>query len=867
MTILEELGNKIFTPAETGFLMVRHLSNQFEKELVKRFRAITSISKNTSLFALGGFGRREMCPLSDIDIMILIPETAKKSDYENGVKELLHPMWQDGLKIGHAVRTVSECLDMLDNDLITLTAFMDGRFLDGNRDLADHYSAGIQNYLKTTKSFNMLNELLQNYETNLQKSGGSVHLLEPNLKKSPGALRDVHFLGWLYLLISEGEPLFNFRSSDDETQSERVFLRLYKNGLIDETQYRHVYEATDFILKSRFSLHLADKLCADQLTFNLQGKVASSLGFSGETEKDFTEIFMKKYYLHARKIFRLSRTFAQRTSDFVNPPKNDFSKNLDGGFHIANNRIFFGKSFSETVIESELVKSPHLMMLAFYYQAEYKLSFSDDLRGAIARSYELITEDFQSNPRVVFLFRQILQKQECSGTLKNMLELGVLNRFIPEYGPLVGLYQRNAYHWYTADYHTLVAIEKLEKSVDRWKPVFQVWQQLDRSELLILSIFFHDIGKGFDIKKHEIVGMDVADQVMTRWGFERDEIELVMFMVKYHLTMEQTAFRRNYHDPETLNSFVRLLPNKEYLDILYCLTYSDLSAVNPNVWTEWKGMMLNELYHLSLRSLNSEKENSSHLVLEEAKNRKVASLIEGDTDEAVISHIKEFDSHTDYWLAFKPEEINQHAAFRTNENQFEVLITPFDGYLEITVMTNDQEGLLYKLCGIISSMDVSIFDARVFTANDGLAIDRFRVFPLVEPFQHPDDIKNELEKRLKKVLFENEAVENWVGKFRSKWKRKFKLTSVFEPEISIIENNEMTMIEIYAPDTLGLLYCVTKSFSELHLPIEQAKIATRVDGANDTFYVKKNNLSGSKNYDRIKHKLSESISGFVAQSV
>ena len=867
MAILEQLGQKIFTPAETGFLMARHLSNQFEKELVRQFRKIPSISQQTSLFALGGFGRREMCPLSDVDIMILIPENSDKSEFENGVKELLHPLWQDGLKIGHAVRTVSECMSMLDNDLITLTAFTDGRFIDGDRNLADNYSSGIQNYLKTNKSQNMLFELLQNYESNVQKSGGSVHLLEPNLKKSPGALRDVHFLGWLYLLISEGHPLFNFRSTDDETQSERVFLRLYKNGLIDETQYRHVYEATDFILKSRFALHLADKLCADQLSFNLQSKVAVALGFSGETEKDFTETFMKKYYLHARKIFRLSRTFHQRTMDFVKPPENDFSKVLDGGFHISHNRIYFGKSFSETVIESELVKSPHLMMMAFYYQSEYKLPFSDDLRGAIARSYELITEDFQSNPRVVYLFRQILQKPDSSQTLKNMLELGVLNRFIPEYGPLVGLYQRNAYHWYTADYHTLVAIEKLEKSIERWKPVYQVWQSMERPELLILSIFFHDIGKGFDIKKHEIVGMDVADQVMTRWGFEREEIELVRFMVKYHLTMEQTAFRRNYHDSETLDSFVRLLPNKEYLDVLYCLTYADLSAVNPNVWTEWKGMMLSELYNLSLRSLNSVEKISTQLVLEEAKKNKVASITEGDTDESVLAHIREFDSHTDYWLAFKPEEINQHVAFRNNENKVEVLITPFDGYLEITVMTNDQDGLLYKLCGIISSMDVSIFDARVFTAGDGLAIDRFRVFPLVEPFQSTAELKMELEKRLKKVLFENEQVGNWIDKFRSKWKRKFKPSAIFEPEISTVENQDQVMIEIYAPDTLGLLYCITRSFSELHLPIEQAKIATRVDGANDTFYVKKSILNSHSDLDKMKKTLSESISKFVNQAM
>lgn len=864
MTMLEVLGRKNFNPSETGFLMVRHLSNQFEKELIKQYRKITSLNSSTSLFALGGFGRREMCPLSDVDIMIVVTDGSDKTVVETGVKELLYPMWQDGLKIGHAVRTLSECREMLNTDLITLTAFLDGRFLDGNYELSEQYSHMISAFLKHNKSLLPIHELVANYAVNLEKSGGSVHLLEPNVKKSPGTLRDVHFLGWLYLLISEGEPLFSFRSTDDETQSERVLLRLFRDGLIDETQYRHCYEAMDYILKSRFALHLSDHLSNDQLSFNLQGKVAAMLGFTAETEKDYTEAYMKKYYLHARRIFRLSKTFLQRTQDFCKPPVSEFTKLLDGGFIIRNNRIHWGKQSGEAVIEAELVRSPHLMMLAFYYQSEFQLLFSDDLRGAIAGSYELITEDFQSNPRVVYLFRQILQRPDCSVTLKNMLELGVLNRFIPEYGPLVGLYQRNAYHWYTADYHTLVAIQKLEQSVVRWKPVYKIWQELSRPELLILSIFFHDIGKGFDIKNHEIVGMDVADQVMTRWGFERDEIELVRFMVKYHLTMEQTAFRRNYHDSETLNSFVALLPNKEYLDILYGLTYSDLSAVNPNVWTEWKGMMLNELYHLSLSLLESEERRDSSLVLEAEKSKRLAELTKGETAPSVLEHIKEFDQHPDYWLTFKPNEINLHAAFRQNENRLEVHVTPFDGYFEITILTKDQPGLLYHLCGGISSMDFSIFDARVFTAADGLVIDRFRVFPLIESAKEKTEIETELLVRLNKILFENDSVEMLVDKFRKKWKRKFKPSALFEPEIKIEESTEFYLVEIYSPDTLGLLYCITKGFSELSFPIAQAKIATRVDGANDTFYISKKEIKVPVD-DTMKQILSKQIYDFCRE--
>lgn len=866
MTILELLGKKIFNPAETGFLLVRHLSNHFEKELIKNYRSIPELQKNTAIFALGGFGRRELCPLSDIDIMIIYDNSCDKTEIEIGVAKLLHPLWLDGLKIGHAVRTISECSELLHTDMITLTALLDGRFLDGNRNLQLDYLNLTTTFLRINKNLQPLYQLIENFSANLEKSGGSVHLLEPNIKTSPGACRDIHFLGWLYLLVSNGRLLFDLHSSDNETQSERVLLRLYREEYIDETQYRHCYEAMDFLLKSRFALHLSGNTSVELLTFQKQDTVSNMLGFSGKTDKDITEAFMKKYYLHTRRIFRLTKTFYYRTKDFCFPPQSENSKLLDGGFLIKNHRIHLGKAANELAIESEFIKSPYLMMLAFSYQAEYELQFSDDLRGAIARSYNLITEEFQANPRVVFLFRKILLGRNCSNTLKNMLELGILNRFIPEYGPLVGLYQRNAYHRYTADYHTLVAIDMLEQASERWKPIDEIWQQLERPELLILSILFHDIGKGFNIPDHHIVGMDVAEQIMSRWGFGIDEIELVRFMIRYHLTMEQTAFRRNYHDVQTLNQFVRLFPNKEYLDILYCLTYCDLSAVAPSVWTDWKGMMLDELYRLSLSLLVSEKYDDSQQIFEKEKSNRLTELSKLNSSPAVLEHIREFGSHHDYWLTFNPEEISSHAQFRENKKRFEALVIPYDGYDEITILTHDRPGLLYQLCGVISSLDFSIFDARVFTSLDGLAVDRFRVFPLIEMNRKKEDIISLLEKRLENILFKKESVDVLIEQFVKKWKRKYQVKYLFEPEIKFEDHPDFLLVEIYAPDRLGLLYRITKSFYELGLAVDQAKIATRVDGANDTFYVSKKNLT-TIYFENVKTVLTQQIYLFCKEGV
>ncbi|NUQ82623.1 MAG: [protein-PII] uridylyltransferase [Bacteroidetes bacterium] len=858
MQSLQQYGEQIFNPFDTGFLMVRHLANQFGKDLVKAYRQIPELD-GTALIALGGFGRREMCPNSDVDVLILVPDGMDKTRLENGIRALFNPLWNHGLKIGHAVRTLAEAQQAMTMDLETLTTSLDSRFLDGNAGLATRFDESIDRFLNTNKNQTFLYELVKNYNTSLAQYGGSVNLLEPNVKKSPGTLRDVHFLGWMVLLTSEGQRLFARRSTDDETQTERVLLRLYKLGMIDETQYRHVFEATDFMLKTRFALHLADQRSTDQLGFNQQPAVAGRLGLRGEDNKELCEALMRKYYLHARKIFRLSRTFIQQTEEFCRPPYSDLDEQLDGGFTIRNNRIHWGRVSQESSILAEFTRAPWLQMMAFYYQADYGFPFSDMLRSAITQSYELITEEFQANPRVVHLFRKILVAKNCSYALKNMLELGVLNRFIPEYGPLVGLYQRNAYHWYTADYHTLVAIEKLEQSVKRYPAVHRVRQQLERQELLILSIIFHDIGKGFDIANHSIVGMDVAQQVMARWDYPQEEINLVCFMVEQHLTMELYAFRRNYHDPETLQSFINLFPDEEYLDILFCLTYSDLSAVNPTVWTEWKGMMLEELYRITRRAITSTSEKDGGQVLKESKDQKVESMIRHQTDPAVLAHIREFNHHNDYWLAFRPDEIARHASARKNGHKVHVDVGLFDGYQEITVITEDQEGLLYKLCGVISSLDNSIFDARVFTSPGGQVIDRFRVFPIADAPADPAMLQSQLTDRLEAVLTRNEPVEGQVDKFRKKWKRRFKPASLFEPEVTVETSGEFLIFDVYAPDMLGLMYQITRTFSDLHLPIQQAKIATRLDGVNDTFYVYQRHLPGGHSPEEFCRSITDRI--------
>jgi len=440
-----------------------------------------------------------------------------------------------------------------------------------------------------------------------------------------------------------------------------------------------------------------------------------------------------------------------------------------------------------------------------------------------------------------------------------MNELGVLGAFLPEFKELIGFFQPGVYHCYTADEHTLIALNNLEKLTDETTILGKLFQGLHQKDILFLAVLFHDIAKPLSISGHEIIGAEIANSIMEHLGYGFTEIETVQFLVRQHLTMEQVAFRRNLNDPSTLNNFAELFPDALHLDLLYLLTYADLSAVSQVVWTQWKSELLNELYRKTKTMLDD------RITGQELLSSDLQDIISGSDyflDDSVRDHIESINDLT-YLQHFTTGEIEQHIEEIEKGLSISVFFKEDEIFTNITVITRDSEALLSHLCGALSINDLNIHDAKIFTRKDGIVIDSFNV----SDFRTGKTIEKERHAKITQTL--NLAIQNELqitkefSQIRSKWwrvenkffKRKGKIRIAFE------KHDKYTIIDIISPDRLGLLFQVTRKMNELGLSIYFAKISTKADDVVDSFYILDRNRKKvlPDVYELITHELTETI--------
>jgi [protein-PII] uridylyltransferase len=441
----------------------------------------------------------------------------------------------------------------------------------------------------------------------------------------------------------------------------------------------------------------------------------------------------------------------------------------------------------------------------------------------------------------------------------NMNELGVLGAFLPEFKDLVGFFQPGVYHCYTADEHTLIALNTIENLDNKNLNLYKIFHTLKSKDLLYLGILFHDIAKPISIGGHEIIGGEIASTVMERLGYDQKEISLVQFLVRHHLTMEQVAFRRNLFDPSTLNKFTALFEDTEALDYLYLLTYGDLSAVSPQVWTQWKSDLLFDLFQKT-KTMLLERISGEDLL--SVTHEVTISESEFFSDESIKNHIESINDLS-YLQHYSQEEINQHIEEIEKGSSVSVFFKRDEHFTGITVITRDSESLLSRLCGALSINDLNIHDARIFTRKDGVVIDFFNVSDFrsgqeVELIRY-DKIKQNIEKAVAgelQILAEFNKVKSKWWRIENKFfKRKGRIKISFE------KHDKYTIIDVYSPDRLGLLYQITKKMNELGLSIYFAKIATQGDDVVDAFYVLNRNRKkvSVNDYELITLELTETI--------
>ena len=796
----------------------------------------------------GSFSRHELSPYSDIDLMII---GHQPDDHREKISGLLTSLWDNGIEASHVVRDFSDIGRFLETDLHSFTQFFETRFLLGSSEVYHQWTRQLFASIGETEQKRLLNELISDMQNRYEKYGDSPKVLEPNIKNSAGGLRDFQLIEWMYII--KHKTLLNWQT--ESTQAEIFLNILVDQNYTTPAESQRVINSYKLLLTVRNLLHLISEQKNDRFEFSFQPEVAS------ETTKreDSLAFFMKDYFNAANIINRFSKSVIKRFQfEISNPIPDSLAIVLDENF------IIKGKTISST---DSAPMSLSDILRGFYYRGKYSAYFDEYLRSKIV---ETVESKIRFNPSEIessVFFREILRLEKNVGiTLSVMNELGVLGTFMPEFGDMAGFFQAGVYHSYTSDEHTLVAIRNLEK-LDRDTSILgKIYNNFKNKELLYLALLFHDIGKPIAIPGHEIIGAEMASSIMSRLGYGDEETERVSFLVKNHLLMEQVAFRRNLNDPDTLNSFSLNFNSVEELNLLYLITYADLSAVNSAVWTSWKSELLSELYGKA-KSMIEEQITGEELLIASTNNVKnVAKYSQKLSEDHVKEHIDSINDIT-YAHFFSDEEIARHVEEIRTGVSLSVIFKETSDFTNMTVITKDTPGLLSKICGVLSINDANIHDARIFTRRDGIVIDTFNVTDFRTHKKLDKETYGDIEKYLSDVLRGIVQLNTEFAGMKSKWKRienkLFKRTG--KVKIKFEKHKKFTIIDVFSPDRLGFLYQVTNKMNELGLIIYFAKIATKGDDIVDSFYVlDRNGKKVSPNdHDLIETELTETITNIL----
>ena len=783
-----------------------------------------------ALCAVGSYGRKELSPYSDVDLMFIVPEKSKPGDLQKIISDIITPLWDSGLEVPHTVRMNSDIKEAIRNDLHTLTPFYETRFITGNRKVYASWNEALLKAITEKVRDNLFTLFIEDRDTRHDKFGNSPKMIEPNIKLSPGGLRDFQLLEWLYTTYT-GKLLF---STDGEFHARKFISAIVETGIIPAVEGDHLYASYTFLILLRNKLHLRSGRKNDRLEFEDQNSIAIDLGYTGPTP--YSEL-MKKFFDASSTIYRSLTTYVETIKRLTNSklPKLlaiDLSKSLEikGGF------IYLKE-------DAELLQLT--ILKAFYFMGFYSAEFDAKLRNAII-AFE--PGDFYVDVDSESYFKNIFRLEKNTGkVLESMNELGFLEKIIPQYKDLQGFIQHGVYHYYAADEHSLKTIVNVEKLELQNNLLGKVYRSLSQKEFLFLSLLFHDIAKPVGISGHNIVGAEMASGFMQEFAYTDEEIGLVRFLIENHLYMEQVAFRRNLNDPETLNNFAAKFPSSKHLDYLYLLTYADLSAVNPALWTSWKREMLNGLYRKT-KAILDDKITGEDLLL--------SSPIPGDKETTELEKQK-LDEHIDamddsaYTLHFSEEEIFRHITEIERGEPISVLFHENEFNTSVTIISMDAPYLLSRFCGVFAINDINIHDARIFTRKDGLVIDTFTVTDFkshsVVPLERHKKVREDMESVFLGML----QIGAEIKKLKTRWKflepRFFRKAG--QIKIRFEEHDIYTIIDVFSPDRLGFLYQLTRKMNELGLSIYFAKIATHGDDIIDAFYVlDRNKKRVSKNY-------------------
>ncbi len=802
-----------------------------------------SAAERIALAAVGGYGRAQLAPFSDIDIMFLAP--LKGTPWvEQVVETILYILWDLGLKVGHSTRTIDDMLRMAKGDLSVRTALLESRYLWGDTALYDEARARFSREIVAGQARTFVAAKLAERDARHRRMGDSRYVVEPNIKEGKGGLRDLQTLFWI------GKFVHEVASAHE----------LVDKGLFSPAEYRQFQRAENHLWSVRVNLHDIAGRPEERLTFDMQRDLAQRMTYADRPGVSAVERFMRHYFLTARTVGTLTGLFLahleeQHARTAWLPRITRRPRRLNG-FRTARGRI---EAPSDDFFAADPVRLVELFHLADLHGLEIAPA---TLRQA-TRDERLITEAVRRDPRANALFLDILTSPRDPETvLRWMNEAGVFGRLVPDFGRVVAKMQYDMYHHYTVDEHTIRAIgllARIEKGElkDEHPLSTAIVRQIVSRRVLYVAVLLHDIAKGRG-GDHSVLGAEVAMRLCPRLGLTEAETDTVAWLVRHHLLMSATAFKRDLADWKTIADFVEAVAGIERLRLLLVLTVVDIRAVGPGVWNAWKAQLLTGLYNAAeevLRLGHKQKGRAERIAARRAALRQAIGW-----DEAG------FDAYADrlpdsYWIS-EPDEV-QLANMRLVAEadlagaQFTIRSVPDPerGTTLVTVYAADHPGLFYRIAGGIALGGASIVDARIHTTRDGMALDNLTVQdPLGGPFDEPQRLER-MERAIGDALAGRVKLADRLTARPLPRRRQEAFRVVPQVFIDNKASNRFTVVEVNALDRPALLYALTYALYGAKVTIHSAHVATWGERAVDTFYL--TDLTGEKIENPVRLKMLE----------
>ena len=812
-----------------------------------------------TLIAVGGYGRGELSPHSDLDILFLLPNKLRKNDtkkIENVIELILYILWDLGYTVGHSTRTIDDCIEKSRSDLTISTSLLEKRFVAGNNDIYDLLNNKFKKFIYNTKTLDFVEAKLKESETRHKRFGESRYVVEPNVKDGKGGLRDLHTLIWILKFAYKVDTIS----------------KLINVGALTKEEAVPFAEAQRFLLSVRCHLHYRANREDDRLAMDAQLEIAKSMNFKNTITHKDVERFMKRYFLATKTVGNLTRIFCAAIETEFNKPLRMSFLSFKKRKNITPFRLEVGRLFS---YEREiLTENPINIIKLFYISHINNIDIHPKTLRQITSLRKLINLKVRQNVEANKMFLNILTSdKDPTRTLRLMNEANILGQFIPEFQKIVGLMQFDMYHSYTVDEHTIFTISNLHslrsgKFSDFAPLTSSAILEIKSYKSLFVAMLLHDIAKG---KKgdHSENGSLIASKICPRLGLNKEETKMVEWLVLHHLLMSKTAFRYELGDPKVIKNFAKQVRSIDKLKSLLALTVADIRGVGPDVWNDWKGALIKELYIKTYDLLKPPQEISK--ITEPLKSSKELLIRylnnKGVNDLDIKTYCSKF--YNNYWGTFNlPSVVNHYEIFTSMKNyskKLEVYLSN-DSKLkatELLVITPDHHGLFSQISGLVASSGYDIVSAKIITRSDGYALDTFFLQNKERKPISDINLRKKLIETITKGLEGNFNIEKALN---IKWKEiPARFRAVKAPIRVIIDNktsDQYTILDIKCKNAPGVLYKITKIITSLGLQINTANVSTYGDRVVDIFYLK--NAFGSKvddntTIEKVKNSILEEL--------